>query len=251
MKNFFLSLLLLFFVNTISAQEIEISPNIKVTYNSVLNLGENYKQKQIFVLLGNSQDYYFAGYQNYLKDSKEYIPSGIDVQSISDYFKEKVIKKDGKLNVLFSFSNNNIKYEEAVPLKWVLYEDIKIIAGVKCQMAATNLFGRRWIAYFSKEHNQNIGPYKFNGLPGLIMELYDTKKDYYFVASKVEKYTKNFVCNTHNFKNFSKENYLKAKFNIDFGGAGLPVMQGEMKRDFDQMMERRKKKYNNPIELEP
>lgn len=251
MKNSILSFLLFFLVNSISAQEIKISPTIKVTYNSILNLGENYKQNQVFVLLGNSEDYYFAGYQNFLNDSKEYIPSEMDFQSISDYFKERVIKKNGKLNVLFSFSNNNIKYEEAIPLKWVLYGDTKTISGVKCQMAAINMFGRRWIAYFSKEHSQNIGPYKFYGLPGLIMELYDTKKDYYFVASKVEKYNNKVEYNIHNFKNFSKENYLKAKFNIEFNGAGLPVMQGEMKRDFDQMMERRKKRYNNPIELEP
>jgi GLPGLI family protein len=40
-----------------------------------------------------------------------------------------------------------------------------------CQRTATNAFGRRWIAYFSKEYKQNIGPYKFNGLPGLVFEI--------------------------------------------------------------------------------
>lgn len=247
-----LSTLLLFFLFSFSSsQTIEFLPNIKVTYGAKLKLGENFTKEQNFVLVGNDKDYYFAGAQNYLNDTKQYIATGIDFQSISDYFQERVIKKEDNLTTFYTFSEVHIRYQEKNQSKWVLYSDTKIINGIKCQMAAINKYGRRWIAYFSKEYTQSIGPYKFNGLPGLILELYDTKFNYQFKAFKIEKYNKRFQIDLSNYRNFYKENYLKAKYNLDYEGAGYPPMQGAMKKEYNEMMERKKKMENNPIELKP
>lgn len=250
MKKLLLLIIILVNLNLI-AQKILFTPSIKVFYDSTLNLGQNFKKEQKFVLIGNSQDYYFAAHQNYLNDTGQYESKGIDVGSISDYFKERVIEKSGVTNTFLTVTSNMIRYQDNPSIKWVLYGDTKIINGIKCQMAATNKYGRRWIAYFSKEYPQSLGPYKFNGLPGLIFELYDTKDDYHFTVSKIERYKEEFEFNLNPFKNYPKDKYLKARFNLEFTSAALPNLQGEMRKQFDDMMTRKQKRFNNPLELKP
>lgn len=233
------------------AQRVSFTPSIRVYYDSTLNLGENFKKEQKFVLVGNSQSYYFGAAQNYLNDTGQYEAKGIDLASISDYFKERVIRTNELTSTFLTVNSNKIQYQEILKLRWVLYSDTKLINGVKCQMAAINKFGRRWIAYFSKEYSQSLGPYKFNGLPGLIFEIYDMRGDYHFTLTKVETFDKKFNFNLRAFKNYTKTNYLKASFNLQFTSASLPVLQGEMRKEFDDMMKRKQKRYNNPLELKP
>lgn len=249
-KNFSFFAVLLFIV--ILSQRIKFNANIRVTYDSKLQLGEKYYHNQRFFLVGNSQDYYFGAAQNYLNDTGQYKSTGIDTRSISDYFQERIIRADNKTNVFTNIMDSKIRYEEKGGIKWVLYSDTKLINGVKCQMAATNKFGRRWIAYFSKDYPQSFGPYKFNGLPGLIFELYDTRDDYHFTLTKVEKYTDEFDFNLNEYKNYPKDKYLKAKYNMEFTLAGYPADMGEeLRRELQNAYDRKKKMFNNPLELKP
>ncbi|MDQ0592206.1 GLPGLI family protein [Chryseobacterium ginsenosidimutans] len=251
MKKNFITFLCLFSILSF-AQKISFEPSIKVEYNASLQLGEKYHHNQKFILFGNSQDYYFAAGQNYLNDTGQYeAKDGIDTQVISDYFKERLIRSGGTTNVFITKKDNKIKYQENIDLKWVLYSDTKIINGVKCQMAATNKYGRRWIAYFSKDYSQSLGPYKFTGLPGLIFELYDTRDDYHFTATEVEKFNDDFKFNLSDFKNSPKEKYLKAKDNLEFTVTGFPVMDSEQNKYMDSVYGKLKKMYNNPLELKP
>ena len=63
---------------------------------------------------------------------------------------------------------------------WSISEETKLIKGYKVQKATCSFAGRDYIAWFSPEIPIAEGPYKFNGLPGLILEIYDTDKDYVF-----------------------------------------------------------------------
>lgn len=133
----------------------------------------------------------------------------------------------------------------------MLYGDTKTISGIKCQLATTNRFGRRWYAFFAKDYTQQIGPYKFSGLPGLILELYDIRKDYHFVATKIEKYTDDFDFNLNKFTLMSKKNYLKAKYNMEFTIAAFPPMDGPLLKETEDMYKKLRIMFNNPIELKP
>lgn len=244
---------ILSFLSTLSfGQNISFEPVLRVTYAANLQLGDKYNHNQKFILLGNSQEYYFAAVQNYLNDTRQYGIRGIDTRAISDYFQERLIKWKDKTTVLVTVMDSKIRYEETGGIKWVLYSDTKIINGIKCQMAATNKYGRRWIAYFSKEYPQSLGPYKFSGLPGLIFELYDIRYDYHFILEKIEKYTDDFDFNLNEYKNYSKAKYLKAKYNMEFTLAGYPADMGEeLRKELQNAYDRKKKMYNNPLELNP
>ncbi len=208
------------------SQEINFNPTIRVSYDASLQLGEKYRHNQNFVLVGNSQDYYFAAAQNYLNDTGQYKPkAAIDTQTVSDYFQERLIKKGDNTNVFFRYGDDKIRYEEKITLKWVLYGETKMINGIKCQMAAVNKYGRRWIAYFSKDYAEPLGPYKFRGLPGLIFELYDIRDDYHFTVTNVEKFRDDFSLNLSAYKKYSKDKYLKAKYNLENTLAAFPGLE--------------------------
>ncbi len=68
------------------------------------------------------------------------------------------------------------QYEEACPdLEWQLAEGDTIISGYHCNKATTKLFGRDYTAWYSPDVNLPYGPYKFNGLPGLIFKVTDSQ----------------------------------------------------------------------------
>lgn len=253
MKKYFILVLSFLSFVFIKSQEVEIEPIIKATYHSSLKYGANFRVNQAFVLLGNTKDYYFAGYKTYLKDTdqEEVIKKGSGITlSVADYFQERIIKKNGTTSMFGLFRDERLLYEENAALKWVLYSDTKIINGVKCQLAATNKYGRRWIAYFSTEHQIPIGPYKFTGLPGLIFEIYDTRDDYHFTLVKLEKYTDDFEFNLKGYKKFNKKDFLKASYNLEFTTSGFPL-DANMRKEFEDILEKKKKRYNNPLELKP
>jgi GLPGLI family protein len=84
-----------------------------------------------------------------------------------DYSKKQVIVREKVIKRAFI-------YEEFLPqIKWKLVNETKQISKFNCQKATTTFRGRNYIAWFTTEIPISMGPWKFNGLPGLILELYD------------------------------------------------------------------------------
>jgi GLPGLI family protein len=76
---------------------------------------------------------------------------------------------------------NDYLIEEPLPmLKWKISKDTSSIAGLNCQKASTHFKGRDYIAWFCPDLPFQSGPWKLSGLPGLIVEAYDTKKEVQF-----------------------------------------------------------------------
>ena len=57
----------------------------------------------------------------------------------------------------------------------------------ECQKAQCYFRGRQWTAWFAPGIPISDGPWKFGGLPGLITEVYDQAKQYYFSIIGLEK----------------------------------------------------------------
>ncbi len=56
-------------------------------------------------------------------------------------------------------------------INWTITENAKKIMGYNCHEATGNYRGRGYKAYFLKDIPHPDGPYKFDGLPGLILEV--------------------------------------------------------------------------------
>lgn len=69
-------------------------------------------------------------------------------------------------------------------INWEILNDNKVIIDKKCQKARGFFKGRNYTAWFTSEIPTAIGPLKFNGLPGAILEISDDKQDISFIAYK-------------------------------------------------------------------
>lgn len=80
------------------------------------------------------------------------------------------------------------RYVEDTPkLNWVIQNERKTIREYSCQKAVTTFRGRKYEAWFTPEIPIREGPYKFGGLPGLILELQDSKKHFVYNCIGIRK----------------------------------------------------------------
>ncbi len=83
---------------------------------------------------------------------------------------------------------NNYLIEEAAPqIDWKILKDTMSFSGILCQKATARFKGRNWIAWYATDMPFQSGPWKLNGLPGLIIEAYDDKKEVQFLFAGTEK----------------------------------------------------------------
>lgn len=76
-------------------------------------------------------------------------------------------------------------HEDLPKIPWQLTDEQKQLGKFICQKATCSFRGRDYIAWFTAEIPLSRGPYKFQGLPGLIVELYDVTQTYYYLLQKV------------------------------------------------------------------
>lgn len=80
------------------------------------------------------------------------------------------------------------EYEEPQPeFKWQLHNESKKILDYSCKKATVKYRGREFIAWYAADIPVNNGPYIFEGLPGLILELEDSQNKYHFTAVGIDK----------------------------------------------------------------
>ncbi|MDO5615148.1 MAG: GLPGLI family protein, partial [Cruoricaptor ignavus] len=75
---------------------------------------------------------------------------------------------------------------------WNISNETKQIDRYNVQKATTNFGGRTWEAWFTTEIPISEGPYKFRGLPGLIIAIKDSKSDYDFQLTAVRNHSKSY-----------------------------------------------------------
>ncbi|EKB50066.1 GLPGLI family protein [Cecembia lonarensis] len=79
----------------------------------------------------------------------------------------------------------NIK-EEILPIEWKITDEKKIIGKYASIKATATILGRDWEAWFTPEIQVPFGPWRLNGLPGLILEAHDSTLDFMYHLSSVD-----------------------------------------------------------------
>ncbi|MBU4539038.1 MAG: GLPGLI family protein [Weeksellaceae bacterium] len=103
----------------------------------------------------------------------------------------KIFKKypDFKTTASISIGIDSYKVSDDRKLIWKILPDQKKIGEFNAQKATTEFAGRKWVAWFSAELPFQDGPYKFHGLPGLIVKLEDFTKTHQFELIGTSKFT--------------------------------------------------------------
>ncbi|AQW98077.1 GLPGLI family protein [Elizabethkingia anophelis] len=150
----------------------------------------------------------------------------------------------------------NYKYQFPLSkMNWKIEDEVKKIGIYNCQKATLEIGGRKWIAWFTPDVPLNFGPYKFQGLPRLIVSVSDAKSHYSFMLQGNKKEKVLFSPLTiQRVTEIKPGDVEKLRQNAD--GAGIFNMSGfqlspEMQREAEKRLKERKKKENNLLELKP
>lgn len=159
----------------------------KLTYQPN-NKDINSKLSEEMLLLRNDKISLFLSRNNFLNDSLDIERKKRNIsidrsKRPKTKFYYKIIKDNSKdsITVYSQIFLDNFKYKESKEnIKWKITSHTATINGLKCQKATTNFSGRHYNAWFTNEIPIADGPYKFGGLPGLIVKVSDSKNHYVF-----------------------------------------------------------------------
>jgi GLPGLI family protein len=72
-------------------------------------------------------------------------------------------------------------------IDWRITGDTASFGGLHCQKATAHFKGRDYTAWFCPELPIHVGPWKLNGLPGIIVEAYDNRREVQFIFDGINK----------------------------------------------------------------
>ena len=202
MKNLlFLVICFSYGINVYCQENGKYDFNIEYDMQLNLNGNINYKANLYF---NNAQSLF--EYQETQFDDKEQTEKEVNKKieennnaSFNLRFKDTVrlsIKYNRNENLIKEFiKGSDSKFyqvtDSAPKLMWAICEEHKKIDPYECTKATCSFGGRNYIAWFTTAIQTNFGPLKLHGLPGLIIEMIDEKKEVMLSAKAVKREEKN------------------------------------------------------------
>lgn len=210
-----------------------VSQDIHVAFNvidPIDNLSESPFQGE---LLHNQNSSIYTNYRKELDINTLYEENG-QINGIKVEFKEEFFK-DFLNSSIYSYANmpfarKKILKDNLNLFEWKIQKDIrKTIIGYECIQATTHFRGRDYIAFFTPDINISDGPWKFNGLPGLILEVKEVNNRIHYIAKELNFINNPNIATSFDLSNsmtlnelliFSKERFEQKKKELDtkYGG---------------------------------
>lgn len=198
MERNILTLLMLFVAGASFAQTPELAiAKARYTFSHVVDTNRRDKPyvEEMLLVIGKKSSLYTSNVRlnqliNFKKHVAEQIKNNggtLNGATIVSNKKQRTIEVDH-----YGFYNENkfitveklireyMVEEETPKIDWKISKDTMSFSGLKCQKATTQFRGRNWIAWFAPEIPSQAGPWKLNGLPGLIVDAYDDKNEILF-----------------------------------------------------------------------
>ena len=174
-------------------------------YHAILELGDSIFKYESYgsyrldsALVGKQQmtlGEYFDFYNKYSPDFKEFLLENVNANKLSYY---------GKVSI------DKFMYHEEVPhIDWALSDSTKEICGYLCHQATATFRGRNWIAWYC-DIPKSVGPWKLNGLPGLILAAETEDKEHTFSAISVRKSSSPITVNDKEYFKTTREHFNQA-----------------------------------------
>lgn len=144
------------------------------------------------------------------KGSKFYSYTSYRSDSLMRVDLEKQLKATGSINIKIDQRKGNVRYTVAKnyttgsidfrtrmgmdaflvtedrKIKWKILPDKEKIGNWDTQKAITDFGGRKWTAWFCSDIPIQDGPYKFSGLPGLVIKIEDNSKSHAYNLMEIK-----------------------------------------------------------------
>ena len=234
-KTIFLILVIL--SNFSFAQEYETIDTVKFTCSYLYTFQQNsknihsVKSQDMILQIGNHHSKFISA-NNLYSDSIIRIYSNeppsqvmfdkmwplIQGSRSHSYCKYRLYKnylEKGTLTLTGYINKKHIKTTETTPLNWKIEaETDTTIMGYKCIKATTQYAGRDYIAWFTMDIPISDGPYKFQGLPGLIVSINDVHNQHKFELTGFTKstYANPIIFIRNKFVEITPEEHVKALY---------------------------------------
>jgi len=194
MKNYILVIILVGISFKMSSQDL--CGNIEYTYTKNLAYLYIEKYEMKFDNFKSQSIEYDIKTKESLKE-KEYSNEGLTIKNFKGRNNKtpKFFFQTTKETYFTDIWDNNqfLVKENPFLWKWKLINEKKTIGSFICKKASIKFRGREYIAWYTMDIPVSFGPWKFKGLPGLILEVYDTEKVFHIIPTQV-KINKDLSC---------------------------------------------------------
>lgn len=201
-----LNYILIYALLSISINSFSQTAEGKVTYQFITKLRGVELSREATLYFNKERSIYYHSKGDFKMIAKDYMGNDFDpnstITSTSDNSGKQLIDgyiQDSVGNVYFKdFKNKKLIMREIIALtpylteepqlpqlKWKITKEKKDIGKFPCQKAQTSFRGRTYIAWFALDININNGPWKLQGLPGLILEAYDSTEEVKFTFTSI------------------------------------------------------------------
>jgi len=178
----------LFFYSKVQAQENYL---YHIEYDMQLNF-DGYK-KFMGNLYFNANTAYFDYHINNESDQDVLVNEDDDqaitfvVTDSSQYFIKSDKQKEKVLQLEKGFGEEKfyIVQEDLPKINWALTTSQKKIGSYNCYLAEGEFAGRSYNAWFTTDLSGFFGPWKYHGLPGVILQISDDLSEVQFFATKI------------------------------------------------------------------
>ena len=131
-----------------------------------------------------------------------------DIQFTDLFFKDGQVTEYADMP-MYHESNTSQFTEPCPPQQWKLHNETMTILEHCCQKATCQWRGRDYVAWFAPDIPVKRGPWRFNGLPGLILKIYDTNRFYTFEAVSLKKVNEPMMLYDFNYSKSTRQRVRK------------------------------------------
>jgi GLPGLI family protein len=187
--------------------------------------------KSVSVLRGeNSKD---------LSNMQGTVSSDANAGESYQMYKDKLANKITVIDYVAS-GRDKFRYEDELGiLPWKISESTDTILNYSCQKATLSFRGRNYIAWFAAEIPVNDGPWKFMGLPGLILKVEDDQHLFSFELAGLQQLPTptpiliddpkaNIKCTRAEFEKQKKKQGNGQQFNMNGGNLIIAEIPGKV-----------------------
>lgn len=172
-------LILIFFLslvcNTIYSQK---------QFNYLLYVDDTVRTGALLFNEKENKAVYIDQMNNFRKKTEEKPTFTVNVSGDDDF----VYYKQNLSELKYTYELLKIPYlinDNTLSINWELTSDKKEIQGLICSKATTTFRGRNWTVWYCPQIPVVYGPWKFYGLPGLMMELTEDTNRFAFVLTEI------------------------------------------------------------------
>lgn len=174
---------------TIAPETIEFVYDYSWCNDTTGQLEDNLTSDLMLLQIGKGGLSKFSSYKNLTVDS---LLMNLSSEQVADAAMEGKLSNGEFMTIFKNYPAGRLthtekicmdwfRYEEEIPvLEWELADSVIFVLDHECHEARCSFRGREWTAFYTEEIPVMDGPWKLQGLPGLIMKASDKAGHYKF-----------------------------------------------------------------------